>query len=424
MRDASEGETALSATRANEETVTAEREHLITQRMSIENLLIDVEVTVSNAIRSRRIRNQMHERATPMQSVVAQASMQWTREWFSRQGANLIDWSRPADKILDGELVTTSPDLSFGASSTLGDVISALATSADVDGSAVLSAIAMLRLARQTWSGPNVFGEALGAEFHHVLRQSFGRRLLGTLALMASALAEIACTRAIFEGWLLALGDADQSEVDTAIIASSLARLSFESHKIGWRRWAENEAASMCQYVLSTRPGNRAALALAAGAILGGAPNLDYFLSTFSESYRCLLTARDENLSHAAARMLSISLFLHGERMQSPRAIPSLPTYPGGEVLLGALLDNRQGVLVQRASSEKLEFRPGRSIESVLATSVGNNDITLVMPITREFERDHVLAGSAARWDQGTHTLLSFTSSLETSRTQRRRFSS
>lgn len=419
LRDVAKGEVELALAPISDDEKNIEQEHQVAQRRTIERSLVDIEVDVTRALNARRIANTSHAYTMASQPVIYLASSQWSRDWFERHGASLLDWGVPTQGIFGRAIDQQSKGPEVAHHVGISEALRLLTIATQFDDISMGTIITTLRHIRQTWAGPQSFGETLNEEFRHILRKMFGRQLIGPLAVVAALLGETPCAQSLFEGWLLLIGDRTQSHIDSNLVATALARLSFEAHSRNSVDWKSSSAASMCQYIAAMDISPTGLVAAVTGGILSESPDIDYFLALFIKNYDQLSSEADARVAKAASRSLLIALFLRGSRQTPTKPIPSLPKYPGGESFLHSLLNSQYGVIVPRATRQKYEFRPGRGIEFALAEKLGIEGVTLEMPVTLEFERSLVIAGTASRWDGSGQSNSSFTGDLENYRALR-----
>lgn len=412
IRDVTASESDICLLDCSQEDREAEQALIAAQKRYIDSSLVDVEVSVSTAVRARRLVLRA-DTARDASSPHTPVSNSWIADWFAREGATLLDWSCEASRIRVGH------DLDQGAISALGnrtitDIVAALAGVTTVDDVALGVTLAALQRARQAWRGEISFGEALDAEYRYILRQSFGCRLLAPLAIAAAVLAEPACANSVFEGWVMTRSDFATESGESDVVAAALGRLAFESSHRARGPTGSDKVASMCQYVLSSCTSAMSAVAAAAGGLLRASSKLDHALEAIAGNYGRLRSGLPDDHNRAIVRMVSIALFRHGAMAGTSTPIPSLPELAGGEKLLDVLLNHQNGAVASRSGSMKYELRPGPDILRALESSLGGDEnVTLVMPVSREFERQRVIEGTAARWGDSPPAAGSFLDSLE-----------
>ena len=422
LRDVARSEDALAHGIAGEEARQIERSHLWAQRLGIDHALIDLEISVSRAVRARRLVN---ERADArLRSSGHWAAKAWARRWFERANSPLVDWSIACENLVadgsDSPLAAEGPWME-----RLADEVARLAACREIDESALRRTVSALRQLRSDADVAERFGAVLDDEFRHVLRQPSGGRLLGPLAVVATALAETACAGSLFEGWILTAAGSPDVDDPYPLVPAVLARLAFETHHHVGKRWTANRPASMCQYALSAPLAPLGVVLSAAGALLGEAPNVRAMFSAIASSHGAVPGGIAGPGQAAMARTLGLVLFLQKNRRTPLRAIPSLPELPGGPALFEALMERDHGAVVPRLErvptakgrqrGECYQLRPGERIKNLLHPQ-SDEDLTLAMRVTHEFAREQAESSSSQRWGRMAAPATSFLGQVEMAR--------
>ena len=422
LHDVARSERALANGIEGEEARHIERSHLSAQRLGIDHALLDLEISVSRAVRARRLAN---ERADArLRYSGHRAAKAWAQRWFERPNSPLVDWSIACEGLLAN--AQHSPLAAEGTwVERLGNEVARLAASREIDESALCRSVSALRQLRSDGQAAERFGEVLDEEFRHVLRQPSGGRLLGPLAVVATALAETACAGSLFEGWILTAAESLDVDDPFPLVPAVLARLAFETHHHVGKRWTENRPASMCQYALSTSLAPLGVVLAASGALLGEAPNVHAMFSAIASSHGELPAAMAGRARAAIARTLGLVLFLQKNRRTPLRSIPSLPELPGGQALFEALMDHDHGAVVPRLErvatakgrlrGERYQLRPGQRIKDLLHPDP-DEDLTLAMRVTHEFAREQAESSSSMRWERTAAPATSFLGQVEMAR--------
>lgn len=419
LRDVAASEQALNRC----PTPDAEQVHLTAQRRGIDHALVDVEVSIARAVRARRRANRSHE-GDEHRSLTDAPKPAGFQFFYKQLGPALLDWSSPAahgDGDMHGMPLSTAFPLS---DEPLAYELARLASCSEIDDEAIGRTVSTLCKVRAGWAASIEFGEALDAEFRHLLRQAFGHRLLGPLAVVAVAMAETACARSLFEGWVMFGGSTASAADSLPLVPAALARLAFETHLQASKKWTENPAASMCRYVLTTPLNPLGTLLAATGSLLSEAPDLERIFASVALSYEQISDQVASDIAASVSRSLWLALFLQTGRPAPVTAIQSLPELPGGERLFDALLNRDHGAVVYRLdrllrggqrNGEQYELRPGSAIKPLLVRPLGESEIRLAMPVTGKFERRRAMATAPERWTLAAASPMSFLGELEAS---------
>lgn len=420
LRDVADGERALMDCKISEAALHAERQHLAAQRAGIEHALVDVEVRISAAVRSRRQINRLDTSRVTRHTDGTDA-LRGLEAPFGTMGSTLVDWSRPSSsRPRDRPAGAASPELE----QRLAEELVRLASSPDVDAHAVSRAVASLRALRAIWTGPQDFGGALDVEFRHLLRQPYAGRLRGPLAMVAVLMAEAACARSLFEGWVMEQASSEATASCFPLLPAALARLAFETHMSAGTGWPANRAAEMCGYVLSTSSSPLGTVLSAAGSLLSQAPDLERVLPLIAMAYEQVFDSVSDAFSDSITRTICLALFLQTGRPESVEEIDSIPDLPGGVRLFNAMLDRRHDAVVCRLDryrqpdssiGERYDLVPGRAIKALLAERLGAGVVGLSMPVSDDFERRRAIDTAASRWTVSPAPADSFLGELEAS---------
>ena len=422
LHDVARSEQAVAQSAEAEEVRQVERSHLKAQRLGIDHALLDLEISVSRAVRARRLVNE--GAGASLRSSGHGAAKAWAQRWLERPGSPLVDWSIACESLV-GDASHFAHVAEGPWIERVADEVARLAACREIDEDAMRRTVSALRQLRSHGDAAERFGDVLDDEFRHVLRQPSGGRLLGPLAVVATALAETACAGSLFEGWILTAAGSRDVDDPYPLVPAVLARLAFETHHHVGKRWTANRPASMCQYALSTPLPPLGVVLAASGALLGEAPNVHAMFSAIASSHGEVPKAIAGSGQAAIARTLGLVLFLQKNRRTPLRSIPSLPELPGGQALFEALMDHDHGAVVPRLErvaaakgrqrGERYQLRPGERIKDLLRPDP-DDDLTLAMRVTPEFAREQAESSSSARWGRSAAPPTSFLGQVEMAR--------